>query len=112
MSLPKDEEKLKTEPDRLTNSNHAKKKTKGREFTRAHNEETNPCVRESLMSFKCLDDNGYVRDKCEKYFTNYRNCREFWSVIVRERKRAGITPNLPSIEDREEIRRTRFGPVL
>lgn len=50
MSLPRDEDELKTEPDRLTKSNHAKKKTKGKEFTRAHNEETNPCVRVSLLT--------------------------------------------------------------
>ncbi|GAB1604405.1 coiled-coil-helix-coiled-coil-helix domain-containing protein 7-like [Argonauta hians] len=110
MSSQQTEEEQKEQFRDLVKQNRAKQKnSNGRQFTRAQNEETNPCVRESMMSFKCLDDNGYVRDKCDKYFKNYRNCREFWSAIVRERKLAGIKPFLPSVEERDEIRKARLG---
>lgn len=34
------------------------------------------------MSFRCLHDNNFEHDKCELYFLNYKNCREFWVYII------------------------------
>jgi len=33
---------------------------------------------EQELSFKCLNKNNFDRDKCEVYFANYNNCKEFW----------------------------------
>lgn len=30
------------------------------------------------MSLRCLQDNNYQREKCELFFANYTNCRDFW----------------------------------
>ncbi|KAL8621674.1 hypothetical protein ACOMHN_024645 [Nucella lapillus] len=65
----------------------------------------NPCLKEHDMSFQCLDDNAYDRDKCGKHFQNYKNCREFWRLVVLERKRKGIQPYLPAPEDRKQSMR-------
>lgn len=42
----------------------------------------NPCLKEQEMSYKCLHDNGFDRDKCELYFLNYKNCKEFWVRLL------------------------------
>ncbi|XP_076439816.1 coiled-coil-helix-coiled-coil-helix domain-containing protein 7-like [Babylonia areolata] len=62
----------------------------------------NPCTKEQQMSFQCLDDNAYDRDKCSKHFLNYKHCREFWSLVVSDRKRKDIKPYLPAPEDRKQ----------
>ncbi|GFR65267.1 coiled-coil-helix-coiled-coil-helix domain-containing protein 7 [Elysia marginata] len=59
---------------------------------------------EHQMTMQCLDDNGYDRAQCEKFYENYRNCKKFWSWIAAERKRRGITPHLPAPEDREAVK--------
>ncbi|CAG7728048.1 unnamed protein product [Allacma fusca] len=70
-----------------------------------HNHELkNPCEKEQKLSYKCLADNNYDRDKCLIMFENYRNCREFWNKVERDRKRKGITPRLPWPEDREQVK--------
>lgn len=33
---------------------------------------------EQEVSFKCLSENHYDKDKCEIVFTNYTNCQKFW----------------------------------
>lgn len=60
----------------------------------------NPCIKEQEMSYQCLDDHGYDRDQCTKHFKNYKNCREFWRLVSRDRKKKGIEPNLPPVEER------------
>lgn len=36
------------------------------------------CRQEQDMSYRCLHENNFDRDKCEMYFVNYNNCKEFW----------------------------------
>lgn len=36
------------------------------------------------MVYKCYDDNGYNAEKCEKFITNYKNCKKFWVNIIKE----------------------------
>ncbi|KAG8173714.1 hypothetical protein JTE90_010871 [Oedothorax gibbosus] len=57
------------------------------------------------MSLKCLDENMYVRDKCEEYFENYRNCKHFWNYVSRDRMSKGIWPKVPLPEDREAVKK-------
>ncbi|XP_046386849.1 coiled-coil-helix-coiled-coil-helix domain-containing protein 7 [Ischnura elegans] len=64
----------------------------------------NPCFKEQAMSFKCLDENNFNKEKCTKFFQNYKNCQDFWSKIRNERRRQGIEPYLPFPEDREKIK--------
>ncbi|KAK7488525.1 hypothetical protein BaRGS_00020310 [Batillaria attramentaria] len=52
------------------------------------------------MSYQCLDDHGYDRDQCSKHFQNYKNCREFWRLVTIDRKKKGIQPFLPPVEER------------
>uniref|UniRef100_A0A2R5L9R9 Coiled-coil-helix-coiled-coil-helix domain-containing protein 7 n=1 Tax=Ornithodoros turicata TaxID=34597 RepID=A0A2R5L9R9_9ACAR len=68
----------------------------------------NPCLKEQKLSFKCLDDNLYDKDKCTRYFENYKKCQGFWLSIAKERRRNGIRPYLPPVEEREEIKRKHF----
>ena len=34
--------------------------------------ELDPCYKEGQMSMKCLEENGYVRDRCLLHFENYK----------------------------------------
>ncbi|XP_025111256.1 coiled-coil-helix-coiled-coil-helix domain-containing protein 7-like [Pomacea canaliculata] len=81
------------------NCNHGIEKA-----SRQLDKEKHPCITEQEMSLKCLDDNGYDRDKCNKHFQNYRNCREFWRLVVLDRKRKGVTPYLPPPQERSNIK--------
>ena len=38
------------------------------------------------------------------YFDNYNTCRKFWANVSRERRAAGIVPDLPPISEREGIK--------
>ncbi|BET03305.1 coiled-coil-helix-coiled-coil-helix domain containing 7 [Nesidiocoris tenuis] len=68
-----------------------------------NNAENNPCYKESKQSLKCLSDNNYDHDACQLHFQNYRSCREFWTEVQRLRNRKGISPTMPSIEERKQI---------
>lgn len=65
--------------------------------------ELNPCLEESIESLKCLEHNQQNRNACEIYFKNYRSCSKFWNRIKSERRRQGITPHLPTTEERLNI---------
>lgn len=71
-------------------------------------EKNNPCLREQELSYKCLDRNNFDREKCEVYFANYKNCRAFWDKVKTERRRAGLHPILPEVEDRPKIKEEYF----
>ncbi|XP_078042183.1 coiled-coil-helix-coiled-coil-helix domain-containing protein 7 isoform X2 [Augochlora pura] len=73
-------------------------------ITKRDQEINNPCLEEHLMSMKCLSNNDYVQLRCEPYFDNYRLCKKFWSVVVRDRKSKGIEPHLPLPEDRKAVK--------
>ncbi|XP_065566512.1 coiled-coil-helix-coiled-coil-helix domain-containing protein 7-like [Artemia franciscana] len=64
----------------------------------------NPCLKESNMSYKCLKENGYDRDLCEKYFANYAACKTFWGKVTTDRRNKGIHPFLPPPEEREKVK--------
>lgn len=65
----------------------------------------NPCIDESKLVYKCLNDNDYDRMKCEKHFENYRNCKKFWGAVKRERWWHGIKPHLPPASEREQVKK-------
>ncbi|OQR67863.1 coiled-coil-helix-coiled-coil-helix domain-containing protein 7-like [Tropilaelaps mercedesae] len=111
----------------------------------------NPCFHEHNQSLRCLDQNGYDKDKCENHFANYKFCKDFWvslakpirvtlltgallpgqetrgiygiltlyvstrlrwgtvrchstAKVVKDRKRRGIEPALPAVEDRKAVK--------
>ncbi|KAG5677134.1 hypothetical protein PVAND_006916 [Polypedilum vanderplanki] len=64
----------------------------------------NPCENEQNLSYKCLSDNDYKKDKCEVFFANYTNCMKFWTGIKVERRRKGIKPHMPPPEEREILK--------
>lgn len=39
---------------------------------------------------KCLDKNGYDRDKCTDFFRAYKECKKQWLEDRREDRRNGI----------------------
>ncbi|CAN8006903.1 unnamed protein product [Ixodes pacificus] len=68
----------------------------------------NPCLKEQKLSLKCLDDNGYDKEKCTSFFVNYNMCQKFWLSIMKERRALGIEPALPPPEEREGIKKDRL----
>jgi len=75
-----------------------------RKDSRYASQERNPCLKESEMSLQCMNDSDYDRDKCTLQFMNYRNCLDFWTMIRRDRRKLGISPDLPPLEERAQIR--------
>ncbi|KAH8405275.1 hypothetical protein KR222_001015 [Zaprionus bogoriensis] len=70
----------------------------------ANAERDNPCLKEQELSFKCLNKTNFDREKCEVYFANYNNCKEFWNKVRSERRAKGIVPYLPPVEERAAIK--------
>ncbi|XP_020376173.1 coiled-coil-helix-coiled-coil-helix domain-containing protein 7 [Rhincodon typus] len=66
-------------------------------------EDTNPCLEETDASRKCLEANSYNKDMCTDYFLRYKTCRKFWNNIMIQRRRNGISPDMPTAKDRKEI---------
>ncbi|XP_050296305.1 coiled-coil-helix-coiled-coil-helix domain-containing protein 7 [Anthonomus grandis grandis] len=72
-----------------------------------HNaEETNPCLREHELSFKCFDRHNYDKSKCFLEIENYKACKKFWGEVRASRRRQGIYPLLPPVEERATIKET------
>uniref|UniRef100_A0A182YBH8 Coiled-coil-helix-coiled-coil-helix domain-containing protein 7 n=1 Tax=Anopheles stephensi TaxID=30069 RepID=A0A182YBH8_ANOST len=67
-------------------------------------EKNNPCLKEQELSYKCLSKNNFDHGKCELYYANYNNCKEFWNKIRADRRAKGIVPYLPEVADRESIK--------
>uniref|UniRef100_A0A1B6M6U7 Coiled-coil-helix-coiled-coil-helix domain-containing protein 7 n=1 Tax=Graphocephala atropunctata TaxID=36148 RepID=A0A1B6M6U7_9HEMI len=85
------------------------KSERHRHKTNVNLEENNPCLKEHKASLNCLDKNGYDKDACSDYFANYRACMGFWNRVKSDRRRNGITPEMPPLDQRDAIRREHFG---
>ena len=57
---------------------------------------------------KCLDENDYIKGKCQKEFENYNNCKAFWNSIYWARKRAGKFPLLPESEEERDLYKQKY----
>jgi len=66
--------------------------------------EKDPCFMESKASMKCLQDFNFDRSRCGDYFDNYKACKQFWGAVHTARKRKGISPHLPPLEERQAIK--------
>ncbi|EDO32380.1 predicted protein [Nematostella vectensis] len=56
---------------------------------------TNPCQKEAKDSMKCLDENNYMKSKCQAYFDAYSACKKAWNERKAERRRKGLPVNDP-----------------
>ncbi|XP_069816130.1 coiled-coil-helix-coiled-coil-helix domain-containing protein 7 [Dendropsophus ebraccatus] len=65
--------------------------------------DVNPCLEESAASSKCMDTNNYQKDLCAIYFHRYKQCRKFWHTIMLKRRGDGVSPAMPTAEERKEI---------
>ncbi|CAH2285258.1 coiled-coil-helix-coiled-coil-helix domain-containing 7 [Pelobates cultripes] len=73
---------------------------------RMRDQDLNPCMKESDASSKCMDDNNYQKEMCTIYFIKYKNCRKFWNEVMTKRRREGVTPYMPTAEERDNILRS------
>ncbi|XP_060572972.1 coiled-coil-helix-coiled-coil-helix domain-containing protein 7-like [Ruditapes philippinarum] len=64
--------------------------------------EKNPCYEEGQLTLRCLH-NTKDKSECEEYGKNVRMCRYFWRTVMKDRKRKGIMPVLPAVDDREKV---------
>lgn len=88
-------------------------------------EKTNPCLKEQEQTYKCFHKNDFDKDACQLQIQNYNVCKGFWVFITftfnhnyrfvvfqnsvrAERRRNGIRPHLPPVEDREKIKAEFF----
>lgn len=70
-----------------------------------HNAElNNPCLKEQELSYKCLNQNHFDRQKCELFFANYNNCKDFWTKVRADRRAKSVYPELPPIAERDAIK--------
>uniref|UniRef100_A0A671QC62 Coiled-coil-helix-coiled-coil-helix domain-containing protein 7 n=1 Tax=Sinocyclocheilus anshuiensis TaxID=1608454 RepID=A0A671QC62_9TELE len=71
---------------------------------KVRNVDINPCIEESDGSQKCLDAYNYDKSMCTAYFMRYKNCRKYWRGVMLQRRRDGVKPDMPTAEEREQIR--------
>ncbi|XP_069007297.1 coiled-coil-helix-coiled-coil-helix domain-containing protein 7 [Embiotoca jacksoni] len=70
---------------------------------KVRNQDMNPCIEESDASQKCLDAYNYDKSRCFAFFQQYKNCRKFWHNIMVQRRRAGVSPDMPPAEERLQM---------
>lgn len=70
---------------------------------KVRNQDINPCIEESDASQKCLNAYNYDKSMCSAYFQNYKNCRKYWHNIMLQRRRNGVTPDMPTAAERQEL---------
>lgn len=85
-------------------NNNYEDKVKKKHNLQLNNEENNPCFKEHTMSLDCLNDNNFDPDMCQLHFENYRNCKQFWNAVRRHRRINGVSPILPTLQERNEIK--------
>ncbi|KAL3286343.1 hypothetical protein HHI36_000851 [Cryptolaemus montrouzieri] len=74
--------------------------------------QNNPCLKEQELTYKCYNKNNFDYDKCALQIENYKSCKSFWHMVRMDRKRKGINPNVPPVEEREQVKKeylSRFG---
>ncbi|XP_028824876.1 coiled-coil-helix-coiled-coil-helix domain-containing protein 7 isoform X2 [Denticeps clupeoides] len=71
--------------------------------TKVRNQDANPCIDESDASQKCLDRNSYDKAMCSAFFQRYKACRKYWHGVMIQRRRDGVTPDMPTAAEREQI---------
>nr|DBA24284.1 TPA: hypothetical protein GDO54_011961 [Pyxicephalus adspersus] len=59
--------------------------------------------KESDASRNCLNVNNYQKEMCSRYFAKYKECRKFWHNIMLSRRRDGVSPAMPTAEERKQI---------
>ncbi|XP_005993481.1 coiled-coil-helix-coiled-coil-helix domain-containing protein 7 [Latimeria chalumnae] len=74
-----------------------------RNVQKLRDQDINPCIAETDASRRCLDENNYDKAMCSLYFLKYKNCRKFWHNVMMQRRRDGVTPNMPTVEERKNI---------
>ncbi|XP_073487752.1 coiled-coil-helix-coiled-coil-helix domain-containing protein 7 [Aquarana catesbeiana] len=67
------------------------------------NSDTNPCLEENDASTKCMNNNNYRKEMCSYYFIRYKECRKFWHTVMLKRRRDGLSPAMPTAEERKQI---------
>ncbi|CAG9859447.1 unnamed protein product [Phyllotreta striolata] len=74
-------------------------------------EEKNPCLKESNLTSKCFNDNDFDKSKCTVEIENYKLCKSFWFEVQKDRRRRGIKPFMPVLEERDSIKKEFFKKV-
>ncbi|XP_055610037.1 coiled-coil-helix-coiled-coil-helix domain-containing protein 7 [Uranotaenia lowii] len=67
-------------------------------------EKNNPCLKEQDLVYKCLNQNNFDNGQCELYMSNYKNCKDFWYRISRDRRARGQYPYVPDLAERAQIK--------
>ncbi|KAJ3649141.1 hypothetical protein Zmor_020899 [Zophobas morio] len=68
-------------------------------------ETLNPCLKEQEQTYKCFHENNFDKDACQLHIENYKTCKAFWNSVRSDRRRKGIYPLLPPVEEREHIKK-------
>ena len=90
--------------DTIQTPTDAKSYPRNKKALRYNDAATNPCIKEQQMSLNCIMENYDDQKACKNYFQNVKNCLDFWMKIEIERRRKGIKPALPPVEEREIIK--------
>ena len=60
------------------------------ELRRWMDSRANPCRDEAAASMKCLDENNYVKSRCQEYFDAYKECKKAWNAWRAEQRKQGL----------------------
>ncbi|KAK3839227.1 MAG: hypothetical protein JOS17DRAFT_770335 [Linnemannia elongata] len=80
--------------DRIVTSDEEMKEFNKGYYAKAQSQYLDPCQAQTKASMKCMDENGFDKKKCTRFFKDYSDCKRKWLETLREdrrKKNLGIT---------------------
>ncbi|KAG0380624.1 MAG: hypothetical protein J3R72DRAFT_429964 [Linnemannia gamsii] len=80
--------------DRIVTSDEEMKEFNKGYYAKAQSQYLDPCQPQTKASMKCMDENGFDKKKCTRFFKDYSDCKRKWLETLREdrrKKNLGIT---------------------
>ncbi|KAF9131589.1 Mitochondrial copper homeostasis protein [Mortierella sp. 14UC] len=73
--------------DRIVTSDEEMKEFNKGYYSKAQSQYLDPCQAQTKASMKCMDDNGFDKKKCTRFFKDYSDCKKKWLETLREDRR-------------------------
>lgn len=64
--------------DRIVTSDEEMKEFNKGYYAKAQSQYLDPCQAQTKASMKCMDENGFDKKKCTRFFKDYSDCKRKW----------------------------------
>ncbi|KAG0293144.1 Mitochondrial copper homeostasis protein [Linnemannia gamsii] len=73
--------------DRIVTSDDEMKEFNKGYYAKAQSQYLDPCQAQTKASMKCMDENGFDKKRCTRFFKDYSDCKRKWLETLREDRR-------------------------